>query len=68
MGYILKNKQKNECVSTREITRLIIMKMKMKMKNKSHRYDIDLGLDTDKNIVNIERVSLRRCLCVLSNL
>ena len=41
MGYILKNKQKNECVSTREITRLIIMKMKMKMKNKSHRYDID---------------------------
>ena len=41
MGYILKNKQKNKCVSTREITQLIIMKMKMKVKNKSHRYDIN---------------------------
>ena len=36
IGHILKNKQKNKCVCTREIIRLIIMKMKMKMKKKDY--------------------------------
>ena len=40
IGYILKNKQNNKCVSIHEIIRSMIMKMKMKMKNKSQRYDI----------------------------
>ena len=38
---ILKNIQKNNCVSIHKIIGLITMKMKMKMKNKSHRYDIN---------------------------
>ena len=49
MIYILKNKQKNNCVCIDEIIRLIIMKMKMKMKKRSHRYDINrpsLDIDT----------------------
>ena len=36
-GHILKTKQKNKCVCTDEIIRLIVMKMKMKMK----KYHID---------------------------
>ena len=41
IGYILRNKQKNKCVSIYEIIRLIIVNMKMKMEKKSHRYDIN---------------------------
>ena len=37
MGHILKNKQKNKCVWTHEIIRLIIMEMKIKMKIRSDR-------------------------------
>ena len=37
MGHILKNKQKNKCVCTHEIIRLIIMEMKIKMKIRSDR-------------------------------
>ena len=33
IGHTLKNKQKNKCVCTQEIIRLIIMKIKKKMKN-----------------------------------
>ena len=39
LGYILKNKQKNNCVCIHEIIGLFIMKMKMKMKKRLHRYD-----------------------------
>ena len=51
IGHILKNKQKNKCVSIHEIIRLSIMKMKMKMKNRSHRHDINIPRlrDGDKN-------------------
>ena len=38
---ILKNIQKNNCVSIHKIIGLITMKMKMKMKNKSYRYNIN---------------------------
>ena len=41
IGYILKNKQKNNCVCFDEVIRLNIMKMKMKMKKRSRRYDIN---------------------------
>ena len=41
IGHILKNKQKNKCVSIHEVLWLIIMKMKMKMKNRPHRYYIN---------------------------
>ena len=39
--HILKNKQKDKCVCSHEILRLIAMKMKMNMKKRSHRYDIN---------------------------
>ena len=39
--HTLQNKQKNKCICTHEIIRLIKMKMKMKMKKRSHRYNIN---------------------------
>ena len=40
-GHFLENKQKNKCVCTYDIIRLIIMKMKIKMKKRFHRHDIN---------------------------
>ena len=69
LGRTLKDKQVNKCVCIHEIIPLIIMKMKMKKNNRSHRYNIkDLGLGMDTNIVNIKRVSVRKCLYVLSSI
>ena len=41
IGYIVKNKQRNNSVCNHEIIQLIIMKMKMEIKDRSHRYDIN---------------------------
>ena len=54
IGHIQKIKQKRKCVSTHEITQLIITKMKMKMKDTIDTTKIDLDLDMDTNIANIK--------------
>ena len=67
IGHIQKIKQKRKCVSTHEITQLIITKMKMKMKDTIDTTKIDLDLDMDTNIANIKSFFVSWCLYVLSN-